>query len=333
MGEHRITDFAIPRPQPVPSFIAHGESKCLPTINQTLIQQSVELHSECRRQSPFATGRARIATVTAHFGSPKEHYKKAFQTHLLHSLIHGTELHVMCDPVVDDLWNKPAFILSLLLKEMELPPEKRLEWILWADRDTLIMDQCRPTSSFLPPSPSRFNNYFRQVVHDGEDSNKMSVPDVNLIATNDGNGLNNGVFLLRVSNWAIDMFTDILAFRDYKPDVALPFTEQSAMEKVANEEKFKHQTQIVPQEWFNAYPRGGAKEYDERSKKGLEEIETFHIRKGDFLLHLAGDPHKDESINKWWPYINAHPSPWLDKESIQRDSTQKIAEWWRNLGF
>src|SRR4051812_34578785 len=64
VGDHRISDFAIPRPQRVPNFIAHGETKCLPQLNQTLIEESVTLHSDCRRNSPFATGRARIATVT-----------------------------------------------------------------------------------------------------------------------------------------------------------------------------------------------------------------------------------------------------------------------------
>ncbi|KAF2731856.1 hypothetical protein EJ04DRAFT_609883 [Polyplosphaeria fusca] len=322
---HHISKFTIPQPQKLPNFIAHGDSQCLPPVNQTLLTYSVNVHSECRKNAPFATGRARIATVTAHFGESREHYQHAFETHLLHSLIHGTELHVMCDKVVDDLWNKPAFILSLLLKEMELPPEKRLEWIFWVDRDTIIMDQCRPTSSFLPP------DWHTRVA---DKSQKGPPLDVNLIVTKDHNGLNNGVFLLRVGNWALDMFTDILAFRDYKPDVELIFTEQSAMENVMDEPKFKYQTQVVPQHWFNAFPAGGPDEYESRkSDKDYEGMEDNRMRKGDFLLHFAGDGNKGESISQWRDFVSRIPHPWNSPETIRRDSTESIAKWWGELGF
>lgn len=43
--------------------------------------------------------------------------------------------------------NKPAFILNLLMQEMLKPAHQRLEWIQWVDRDTLILDPCRPVST------------------------------------------------------------------------------------------------------------------------------------------------------------------------------------------
>ena len=55
-------------------------------------------------------------------------------------------------------------------------------------------------------------------------------PEINLIATHDPNGLNNGIFLLRVSQWAVSLFTAILAYRHYNPNVHLRFSEQSTME-------------------------------------------------------------------------------------------------------
>ena len=33
----------------------------------------------------------------------------------------------------DPIWNKPAFVLSVLMEEMRKPPEHRLEWILYVD--------------------------------------------------------------------------------------------------------------------------------------------------------------------------------------------------------
>jgi mannan polymerase II complex MNN10 subunit len=66
-----------------------------------MIVESVQKHATCRKYSLFATGRARIALVTSHFGTITEHYQKAFRTHLVHSLIDGNEIKVMCDPIID----------------------------------------------------------------------------------------------------------------------------------------------------------------------------------------------------------------------------------------
>ena len=33
----------------------------------------------------------------------------------------------MCDPMVDELWNKPAFMLNLLMREMLKLQNERLE--------------------------------------------------------------------------------------------------------------------------------------------------------------------------------------------------------------
>jgi hypothetical protein len=133
---HRVTlqNFAVPRPRPSPlsvsQFVADGDSQCLPPITPDMIVESVQKHATCRKYSPFATGRARIALVTAHFGTITERYQKVFRTHLLHSLIHGNKIKVMCDPIIDLSWNKPAFILTLLMREMMKPAKERLEWIM-----------------------------------------------------------------------------------------------------------------------------------------------------------------------------------------------------------
>lgn len=53
---------------------------------------------------------------------------------------------------------------------------------------------------------------------------------VNLICTNDHNGLNNGAFMIRVGEWGVRYFVDSLALHTYKPDLELKYSEQSAME-------------------------------------------------------------------------------------------------------
>jgi len=186
---------------PPAQFTTYGHSNCPLEISAQLIEEATIKRSICRQYSPFEIRRWRIATVTAQFGKAEEHYQNAFRTHLLHTLVHSIDVKVMCDPIIDDLWNKPAFILQILMQEMLKPAHERLEWIEWVDRDTLILDQCRPVASFLPPPEVQLET------------------ETHLLATRDWNGLNNGIFLVRVNQWAINLFTAILAFRHYKPDV------------------------------------------------------------------------------------------------------------------
>lgn len=335
--------FPRPRPIPMPQFNSYGSTQCLPPITPEILKKSVEKHATCSKYSPFSSPRARIATVTAHFGGLEgnEHYTRAFNTHLEHALVHGTEVHVLCDKMIDDLWNKPAFILDLLLGEMVKPPHTRLEWLVWVDRDTLILDQCRPATSFLPPSPSNtaLAKWWRRTaalppstrsIPRSEDPNKPP-PKVNLIATNDMNGLNNGIFLLRVNHWSVSLFTAILAYRHYNPGVKLKFTEQSAMELVLHDDRFKSAVQLVPQHWFNAYSHGGPSDFVERN--GTEDgMEDVHARKGDWLVHFAGVGRKDEALDGWADMLEDAGDVWEEK-SVQRDVSGEVRQFWEGKGF
>lgn len=274
--------------------------------------------------------------MTAHFGGLEgnEHYSRAFATHLEHALIHGTEVHVLCDKVIDDLWNKPAFILDLLFREMAKPESKRLEWLVWVDRDTLILDQCRPSTSFVPsatPSTAFAKWWRRNNRAHGEDPNKPS-PEVHLLVTDDMNGLNNGIFFLRVSPWAVSLFTAILAYRHYNPTVELKFTEQSAMELVLKDHRFKDKVQFVPQHWFNAYSNGGPKEFIERNNTEGKEMKEIHARRGDWLIHFAGNEHKDRALNEWAEMLDNLEDVW-ESGRVQRDISGEMKQFWEEKGF
>ncbi|XPS93671.1 hypothetical protein M3J09_003014 [Ascochyta lentis] len=338
--------FPRPRPLPIPQFNSYGSTQCLPPISLDLLKKSAEKHATCSRYSPFSSPRTRIGTVTAHFGGLEgnEHYTKAFTAHLEHALVHGTEVHVLCDKMVDDLWNKPAFILDLLFREMAKPQSKRLEWLVWVDRDTLILDQCRPASSFLPSSTSdallakwwRRNeksqlNMQPTNTERSEDPTKPP-PEVNLLASNDMNGLNNGIFLLRVSPWSISLFTAILAYRHYNPTIKLKFTEQSAMELVLRDDRFKDQVQLVPQYWFNTYSHGGPKEYVNRNNTEEEGLEDVHARRGDWLIHFAGNERKDEALNGWADMLETAKDIWAE-DRVQRNVSGEVRQFWEGKGF
>jgi mannan polymerase II complex MNN10 subunit len=335
---YSFKDFSVPysRPfsRPVAQFTVSGNSQCLPPVTPDMIEEVFVRHATCSQFSPFSTGRARAATVTAHFGPIKAHYQKALRTHLLHSLIHGTELRILCDPITDGLWNKPAFILDLLMREMIKPTKQRLEWIMWIDRDTLLLDQCRPISSFLPSEQSRYESWWRQDASNMHNHESKGVSnnrtEVNLLISNDFNGLNNGVFLLRVNQWAISLFTAILAFRHYEPDVYLPYTEQSAMEHLLWSEHYRPMTQFVPQHWFNAYAHGGPTWF--ANSNDTFDLKLYEARRGDFLVHFAGTPNKAETIGNYTSMLQTLPDVWKTG-TVQRDVSSEVADFWSKLGY
>ncbi|KAF2127163.1 glycosyltransferase family 34 protein [Dothidotthia symphoricarpi CBS 119687] len=298
------------QPQPLPSqFFPYGTTQCLPAPSPQLIEQSTQKNATCAAYAPaYGAPRARVGLVTAHFGPVQQHYQRALESHLMHSLIHGTQVHVLCDTLVDDLWNKHAFILDMLMREILKPADERLEWVMWADRDTLILDQCRPLSSFLPPV----------------DTNR------NIVVTTDWNGLNNGIFFLRVNKWAIDLFTATLAYRYYRPEVFLRFTEQSAMQNVLTEATFAGGVQWVPQHWFNAYDMSGA--YAFANRTAVADLHPLLVRRGDFLLHFAGQPNKNESINEWMDMLEVMENVW-EAGSAQRNLTEEVTAFWKALGL
>ncbi|KAH7128068.1 galactosyl transferase GMA12/MNN10 family-domain-containing protein [Dactylonectria estremocensis] len=305
----------------------HGGSECLPRFNTSLlVKRSVLVRASCQQTSPYSLPRVRIGTLTAHYGESHQHYHKALQTHLMHSLVHDTPLEVLCSAVIDSVWNKPAFILALLLEEMMKPPEERLEWIFWVDQDTLILDQCRPVSSFLPPEALQAD----AMAGRGTDGSRNEPKDeTHLIIGKDWNGPNAGVFLVRVNQWAIEFFSDIVAFRHFNPNLTLPFAEQSAMDILMSEPRFQRNVQGVPQVWFNAYPGDSPAEFEDRDDE--EGLEDQNARRGDFLLHFAGLADKEKSINEWADMLDRQKNPW-QPERILRNSTKSIQKIWSQLG-
>lgn len=184
---------------------------------------------------------------------------------------HGHAFHVLDHTILDDVWTKPAYILSILLAELEKPEEERLAWLMWVDADTVVMNPLIPLSLFLPPA---------------EDE---EFGDVNFLVTKDDNGLNNGVFFVRVSASSVELFSAIVSYRHYHPQEQLQFRDQTAMERILEEPKFPHNTKFVPQYWFNAYRSATPENSDDDGK----------IRYGGFLIHFAGVAGRVEEMEQW----------------------------------
>lgn len=235
----------------------------------------------------------RIGKVSLLYGDPNPVYERALRTHEVHNRIHGLRQFVLREQVVDGVWNKPAYILSVLLDELLKPADARLEWLLWADGDTIVLNPCVPPAKFLPPDPA-----------------------VHVVVAKDANGLNNGVFLLRVNAWALELFAGIIGYRHYRPDAPLVFQDQSAMEHLLLEDRFRPHVAYVPQRWFNAY-----------HVFQNETLPPERIRRGDFLVHFAGRPDRQREMEYWLGVAERHAPDW-ELEFYRTGYPEEIVDFW-----
>lgn len=231
--------------------------------------------------SPSLGARSRIGKVTILFGTLSQAYERALRTHELHDRLNNYPLHVLRYSLLDDVWTKPAYILSILLRELAKPEGERLEWLLWVDGDTIILNPYVPIEAFLPP----------------EDDPEWD--DVHLLVSHDWNGLNNGVFPVRVNIWSVELFSAILSFRFYRPEQHLQFRDQSAMDFLVQDEHFSPNVIRTPQRWFNAY-----------QGEHNETLEAFQVRRGDLLVHFPGVGNRDERMRFWLNRAEKHAPDW-----------------------
>lgn len=223
--------------------------------------------------------KTRIGKCTILF-SGNSAWERALRTHERHDREHGYRFHVLRQQILDDVWSKPAYILSLLLRELAKPESERLEWLMWVDADTVLLNPYIPIDVFLPPLGGEFD-------------------DIHLVYSNDWNGLNNGVFPVRVNQWAVQLFSAIVSFRHYLPDEPLVFRDQSAMDTLLHDPAFAPHIVQAPQRWFNAY-----------QGEHNETLAPFQLRRGDFLVHFAGVPNREERMVHWLNRAEQHLDDW-----------------------
>jgi mannan polymerase II complex MNN10 subunit len=284
----------------------------MPVFTDSLKQLAITHNESCTKHAPFQPQETRrVAFASISTGEPVEAYQRAILSQMFHTAVHGTSIHILCEQLADGAWNKIAFLLHLLMKEMLKPEHERLEWIMWMDRDAIVLDACRPLSMFLPPAGRGFDH-------------------INLVTNHDALGLNAGVFIFRVNDWSIELFNTILAFRYFRSDTQLALAEQSAMEMIIREDKWKKGVVTVPWYWFNAYPD----EDDSAEKYGsgiTKDLEWFRARKGDFAVHFAGDGGRSGRMLKWHNMLESVGDIW-EKGDALRDVTSEIDEYWKGYG-
>lgn len=64
------------------------------------------------------------------YGGANSVYKRALKSHERHAVWHGYPMHVLRHEAATGYWNKPSYLLSLLVQELAKDPAERVQWMM-----------------------------------------------------------------------------------------------------------------------------------------------------------------------------------------------------------
>ncbi|GAB7363391.1 hypothetical protein MBLNU230_g3669t1 [Neophaeotheca triangularis] len=198
------------------------------------------------------------------------------------------------------LFSKQYFLLSTLLQQLAKPEEERQEWLLWVDADSIVINPAISPCVFLPP---------REMDH------------IYALVTADHNGLNDGVFYLKVCAESLDFLTQVLTYTDLHPEADLGwFGEQAAMSRTIKTIEAKHKDPTdpsgiawIPRTWINHY----------------EFEHGFEGEPGSFMVHFAGlGATRLTHMQNWLNELRYNQAKWEIpvEETVYKD---EIAAFWK----
>ncbi|OJJ00717.1 hypothetical protein ASPVEDRAFT_82276 [Aspergillus versicolor CBS 583.65] len=235
-------------------------------------------------------------------------YRRAVETHRDHCDRLGYPLFLLQTEILDGVWNKLAYLSSLIVQELEKPEKERLEWLFWIDSDSILMNPNMRLETFLPPA---------------------HLSDVHIVLTKDWNGMNAGVFPIRVHPWSIKLLSAAIALPILKPGIKLFWEEQSALVSVLEKEYFAQSAVYVPLRWFNAYMRSADGE-----SLNPDSVEDLQVHPGDLLVHFPGTPRDrfNETLSPYLAIAEQHRSDWElpVEETVYPAET---ADFWRKYAL
>ncbi|KAG9951481.1 glycosyltransferase family 34 protein, partial [Aureobasidium melanogenum] len=256
----------------------------------------------------------RIAKVSMLYGNNKL-YERALESHTRHGEKWGYPTYIKRQNEYCGYWNKPTFMIQQIAQELAKPEHERAEWLMWVDADSIILNPNIPADIFLPP---------REFSH------------INIVAARDIQGLNTGVFFVRVHPWTISMFVDGMAFPLCNPKIELGNdADQAAMARTVEKSSggpdgygFKRGIVYLPRKLFNSYElpgymRDGRKDVL-RNFTGFVSPHAFEGQKGDFLVHLPGlFGDREPLMSDWLDMVENRQEDWavpLEETSYLKDT-------------
>jgi len=66
------------------------------------------------------------------YGDPVDPlYERAIRSHRLHNERWNYPMHVLRRHITGGYWNKPSYLLGLIVAELAKPVEERVEWLMY----------------------------------------------------------------------------------------------------------------------------------------------------------------------------------------------------------
>lgn len=166
----------------------------------------------------------------------------------------------------------------VLIKENLLAKES--DWLCWIDTDALIMNMQVSLDSFI-------------------------VPNAEFIIGEDWNGLNSGIFLIKVCNNAIKFMDSVMSYIPTDYDKAhTPYWWYTSEQCAYTRSLSYINTAIVHHSFFNGYIIGPRPDNDWRNYNIGPFDPNWQEKRfsaGDFILHFVGDylPNKINNAKKY----------------------------------
>ena len=252
----------------------------------------------------------KIGKLSMLYGDANPYYERAIAAHTSHNERFGYEFHVLREKTMPSHWSRPAYILQHLLSELAKPATDRLEWLVWFDTDTVLMNPKIPLEIFLPPS----NDWSH----------------INALVTNDNRGLHAGVFFLRVTVWSVWLMNACLGTETFAPDLQVSSGDQAALMYWLNSDRFRRNTIHVPERWFNAHAgfRGDPSSTFADPNQPQYKFRSDSIREGDLLVHQSGQKAlRAKGMGPWLDIAEQHSAAW-ELEPEQTTYGREIERFW-----
>lgn len=74
--------------------------------------------------------RRRVGKVSMLYGYENLYYERALESHQRHADRWNYPMHVLEEDISVGYWNKPSYVLSLVIQELAKSPDERLEWLM-----------------------------------------------------------------------------------------------------------------------------------------------------------------------------------------------------------
>jgi hypothetical protein len=73
----------------------------------------------------------RITKASMLYGPRNVIYERALQTHRRHAQKWGYGMEVLQNEIAMGYWNKPSYLLALVIRELSRPVSERVEWLMY----------------------------------------------------------------------------------------------------------------------------------------------------------------------------------------------------------